>query len=900
MVAATFGFLTFAAWAFVNAPQSEPPWPERILGVGFSPFQGDEDPTRGDAPSVERIAADLDLLAGRVQSVRTYSTLGPFADVPRLASERHLRAAIGAWLDTDLDRNTAEIDSAIELGSKYPNIGRIFVGNEVILRGDLTVAQLGAYLDRVADATKAPVGTAEPWHVWLQHPELAEHVDFIGIHLLPYWEGVDVEVAVDYVFSCLSRVQARFPHLPVVIGEVGWPSRGRTRQAAVASVTNEALFLRRFLARAQKDPALVYYVMEAFDQPWKAEGEGEVGAYWGIFDADRAEKFEFVDPIVRVPEWQMLAGISILISLLLVFLFFSQSAKLATGGRLVIASVVFATATVSVWVVYDYTTRYLTMTNVVVGALLILGMLGLFAVLFAEAHEWSEAHWITGYKRPFAPQRRRPDATRPKVSIHVPAYNEPAEMLIETLDALSRLDYPDFEVLVIDNNTTDPALWRPVEAHCAALDPTGTRFRFFHVEQLAGFKAGALNFGLARTSPEATIIAVIDADYQVDPSWLEEMVPGFDDPRVAIMQAPQDFRDGNDSLFKAASFAEYRGFFAIGMVTRNERNAIIQHGTMTLVRRSVLEAVGAWSTESITEDADLGLRIFEAGHTAHYVPVSYGRGLMPDTFLDFKKQRFRWAYGAIQILKAHWRAFLGLPPRGAPGVDAPTYVAGLTRGQRYHFIAGWLPWIADGFNLLVTAMAIAWSVAMAVDPYVVAPPIVLITALPLTLFAFKLIKLVHLYMARVGANPRQTLAAAIAGLALSHTIAWAVIKGLVTRNEPFFRTPKLASRHGFLVALRSASSELVILVFLLGSLLGLSTIGPDLRCLELSVWKAMLLIQALPYMAAVLFSVLSAFPFPARWLGRSQLEGRRMFKSGFAYAHARRSLASASKTGVGA
>ena len=100
-------------------------------------------------------------------------------------------------------------------------------------------------------------------------------------------------------------------------------------------------------------------------------------------------------------------------------------------------------------------------------------------------------------------------------------------------------------------------------------------------------------------------------------------------------------------------YAEYRGFFHIGMITRNERNAIIQHGTMTLVRARLLRGAGGWAEWCITEDAELGLRMFEAGYEAQYVPISYGRGLMPDTFIDFKKQRFRWAYGAMQILKRH-------------------------------------------------------------------------------------------------------------------------------------------------------------------------------------------------------------------------------------------------------
>ena len=153
--------------------------------------------------------------------------------------------------------------------------------------------------------------------------------------------------------------------------------------------------------------------------------------------------------------------------------------------------------------------------------------------------------------------------------------------------------------------------------HCHRL---GSRFRFFHVAPLAGFKAGALNLALRETAADADIVAVIDSDYVVAKNWLKDLVPLFDNPRMAIVQAPQDYRDVRDGLYKAMCFAEYRGFFSIGMITRNERNAIIQHGTMTIVRRQVLEEVGGWAEWCITEDAELGLRIFERGYEASYVP----------------------------------------------------------------------------------------------------------------------------------------------------------------------------------------------------------------------------------------------------------------------------------------
>ncbi len=555
---------------------------------------------------------------------------------------------VGAWLDSDHERNEAEVARAIELAKRHRNVERLVIGNEVVLRGDLPTEELVAYLERARKATRQPVSTAEPWHVWIDHPELVPHVDYIAVHMLPYWEGVPVEDAVSYIADKMQRLETAFPGKPIVIAEVGWPSDGRTRESAVASLANQALFLRRFLDHARR-AGYSYYLMEAFDQPWKERSEGAVGAYWGVYDADRVQKFEFTAPIVRVPGWHVLAAASVIVSVLLLGLFYFHSRTLQKRGRSFLAVVVYATATLVTWILYDLSQQYVTATSVLVGSVLLVGMIGVIAVLLAEAHEWAEAHWVTSHGRILRPGMRPAATPGPKVSIHVPAYAEPPAMLIATLDALAQLDYPDFEVLVVDNNTRDESLWRPVQAHCRKLGP---RFRFFHVDPLPGYKAGALNFALDQTAADAEVVAAIDADYVVRPEWLRDLVPAFANPRTGVVQAPQDYRDAGESAFKAMCFAEYRGFFHIGMVTRNERNAIIQHGTMTIVRRELLERI-RWAEWCITEDAELGLRILAEGYEAVYTPRSYGRGLMPDSFLDFKKQRSRWAFGSMQIMRRH-------------------------------------------------------------------------------------------------------------------------------------------------------------------------------------------------------------------------------------------------------
>ena len=339
-------------------------------------------------------------------------------------------------------------------------------------------------------------------------------------------------------------------------------------------------------------------------------------------------------------------------------------------------------------------------------------------------------------------------------------------------------------------------------------------------------------------------------------------MPAFSAPRIAIVQAPQDYRDDHQNAFKAMCHAEYRGFFHIGMVTRNERNAIIQHGTMTIVRHSVLKSLGGWAEWCITEDAELGLRIFEAGLEATYIPHSYGQGLMPDTFIDFKKQRFRWAYGAMQIMRAHKKELFG---RGT---------LQLTAGQRYHFLAGWLPWMADGLNVVFNLFALTWSLLMVAFPTKIDAPLAMFSVLPLSLFVFKLAKLMHLYRVRIGAGIRQTLAASIAGLGLAHTIGFAVLKGLFTDNEPFFRTPKQANAQTLWGALQACREEALMAFGLLlsawavtynlsdGSLDRMRMDSPDLRA-----WVLVMVVQALPYLSAVAASVVSSLELPARWIG---------------------------------
>ena len=830
-------------WALINRPVSAPNWPEQISGFSYSPFQQGQYPQKDQYPTDDEMRRDLEIMSKLTDNIRTYSVDGTLGDIPKLAEEFGLRVTIGIWISPDLERNEREIQKAIELANNSRSVVRVVVGNEALFREEITPEDLIVLLDRVRAAVKVPVTTSEQWHIWEKYPQLAKHVDLIAAHILPYWEFIPVDKAGQFVFDRARDLKKLCPKKPLLLSEVGWPSNGRMRGGADATPADQAIYLRT-LVNTLNRRGYNYFVIEAFDQPWKASDEGSVGAYWGVYNAARQQKFNFEGPVVAIPQWRVLAIGSVVMGLLSLALLLIDGSALRQRGRTFLTFTAFLCGSVLVWIGYDYSQQYSTWFSLTVGILLGLGAFGVFIVLLTEAHELAEAVWIRKRRREFLPVETE-DAYRPKVSIHVPCYNEPPEMVKQTLDALANLDYPDFEVLIIDNNTKDPAVWEPVRDYCATLGP---RFKFFHVAPLAGFKGGALNYLIPHTAPDAEVIAVIDSDYCVDRNWLKHMVPHFADPKIAIVQSPQDYRDQNESTFKKLCYSEYKGFFHIGMVTRNDRDAIIQHGTMTMTRRSVLEELG-WADWCICEDAELGLRVFEKGYSAAYSHNSYGKGLMPDTFIDFKKQRFRWAYGAIQIIKRHASSLLR-------GKDTQ-----LTRGQRYHFLAGWLPWVADGMNIFFTVGALLWSAAMIIVPTRVDPPLLIFAIPPLALFVFKVGKIIFLYRRAVGVNLKDAFAAALAGLALSHTIAKAVLYGFFTTSIPFFRTPKNADNHGFWVAISEAREEVFIMLLLWGAALGIFLVQ-GLPSNDMRFWVVMLLVQSLPYLAALVMAFLSSLPKP--------------------------------------
>ncbi len=837
----------FAVWWAFNQPSELPSWWGVIQGVSFSPYRESENPTTGKFPSRQEIDSDLKLLQTRVAAVRTYSTTEGVEDVPGLAAKYGLYVAAGAWLDKRLDNNQLELDTLVNMVRLYPNIDRVLVGNESIHRADVSVPEMIRYLRWARSRIEVPVSTAEPAYVWLAHPELGKEVDYIAAHILPYWEGVPIKDAVSFVAGEYERLKQAFPNKPIVLTEVGWPSKGPQFGLAKASPANQARFMREFLNFADRE-GVQYFLMEAFDQPWKERIEGTVGAYWGLYDADRQAKYALAGPVTENAYWPYVALAATLMALPAMLFFLIRWRELHLAGQLTFAAIAQAAGSILAWSILSGSERYLTSTDLALWSVMMLGQLGLLALLVTEGGQMAIMLWTRRWRREFRAALPGSETPLPKVSLHLPIHNEPVAMVIQTINSLAALDYPNLEILVIDNNTRNPDIWRPVEAHCAGL---GGRVRFIHVDGLRGFKAGALNLALKACDPAAEIVGVIDSDYVVRADWLKATVPHLANERVGVVQCPQDHRDGGESLFKEAINWEYAGFFNLGMVLRNEANAIIQHGTMTLVRRSLLDKLGGWAEWCICEDAELGLRVIAEGYEAVYVKESFGQGLTPDSFAGYRSQRFRWAYGAMQILKRHLGWFL-------PGSHA------LTSGQKFHFLAGWLPWLGDGLQLLFTLAALGWTALLALSPHWFEFPLGVFVVPALVMVGFKLIETIWLYQAKVGCGLRQRIGAALAGMALTHAVSKAVLLGLFTDERPFLRTPKCEDKSAIIRGIVVAWEEFVLVTLLwLGAaviLIGDGTLGSGWQNDEALTWASMLLSMSLPYAAGVATSLISAMP----------------------------------------
>lgn len=425
----------------------------------------------------------------------------------------------------------------------------------------------------------------------------------------------------------------------------------------------------------------------------------------------------------------------------------------------------------------------------------------------------------------------------PWVAIQVPAYNEPIEVVSQTLHALAALQYSRLLVQVVDNNTKDPNVWRPLEALCRELGP---RFQFIHLEDWPGYKAGALNEATRRLPEQYEVLGIVDADYEVDPDWLTETAGHFADPKIAFVQTPQAYRDWQDDGYLRGLYYSYRYFFAVTMPARAHRNAIIFAGTMGLIRRSALEEIGGWNPNVVTEDAEASLRMLGRGYRGLYEPRAFGSGMMPLTFDGLKKQRFRWALGGVQILRQHWREVL-------PG---PGHQLRLSIPQRLHYLLGSVQWFGDALMACFTVVLVLTAIGISLHHRLPVRQLTgAVIVIPVVFLVTGLLRAVVAMRATTRASWADSFRALQVWFALSWVVTIACLRGLVRAQMAFLRTPKRQEgESGVLQALKAARAETLLASVGLLSAAAMLVVEPSWTTAALAV---LLLFQASIYANAV-------------------------------------------------
>jgi exo-beta-1,3-glucanase (GH17 family) len=329
---ALLSILTVFLWQTPNQPQAgDVSMPAgKFNSLSYAPYRAGQTPQDTTFPSPAQIGADLKLVAAQADGIRTYSAIegtpaettariAAHDDIAGLARQAGLKMWLGIWLSANPADNAKEMAAGIAEANAYPDtITRVVVGNEVLLRRDLSVDDLIKNIDSVRAQVKQPVAYADVTDFWQQFPQVAPHVDVVMIHFLPYWEDTPLSVddSLAEIRSTTGQFKALFPGKQISIGETGWPSRGRWRGPAAPSRVNEAVFLRRFVTLAQAE-GVDYNLIEAFDQNWKYEDEGVAGANWGIWNADRVQKFPLNGAVVEHPSWPWYAALAALMGTLL-------------------------------------------------------------------------------------------------------------------------------------------------------------------------------------------------------------------------------------------------------------------------------------------------------------------------------------------------------------------------------------------------------------------------------------------------------------------------------------------------------------------------------------------------------------------------------------------------------
>ncbi|MFT5179751.1 MAG: cellulose synthase/poly-beta-1,6-N-acetylglucosamine synthase-like glycosyltransferase [Candidatus Paceibacteria bacterium] len=747
--------------SYINrTPENIPPIPE-LNCLSYDPMPGNTDKRQFEKIDKEQINKDLGVLSEYTNCVRLYTVGRGLSYVYEYAKHHKIDVIMGINISGNEERDIEEISLATSILGKGYKPKLIVVGNETLTFNVVSLEYLTLNINKVQQTTSVPVTTAELPRIWRNIPELASHVDYIGLHLLPYWYGLDIDKGLEKIKEEYTEFSIEF-NKPVYVLETGWPTLGPSRHNAKPSLRNQRLFINNFVNYANNE-SISYNIIELYDQRWKVHStEGRVGAHWGIL----TETLEDKESSQKDEKINLLLFVLILYILTLFFVgirnFFRHDILIHT---------VLVILSLSIGVVFSSIKSEFLLTSPIVTlvffpSLTIVIMTTLYYIRGFTLLNLKEKNHKHKHKN-----------TNQLVSIHIPCRDETPKQVIDAVKSCMDLDYKNIEVIIIDNNSTNPKNWKPVEKFVKRT--SDSRIFFYQVSKLSGYKAGALNYALSKTNPKAKYIAVIDSDYIVKKEWISDSL-NLIGGKIKAVQAPQHYRCITNNFIERAASLEQDIFAATEMRIRGDKsiNATILHGTMCVIDKQALDDLGGWNKSTICEDTELGLRLLKSGWDILFIPKPLGSGIAPQTLSSLMKQRMRWVVGAVEILKIHkWLLFNNLKS--------------LKLTQRYYFIGGWLFWLSHIFYPIFIIGSLAGTYLIIVDSRYF-PPGTLYLSASIFMIVFVLFA-IFIKKRELNYSILDGVILMIISISMTPIISLSIVKGLLFSKSKFVVTKKITS-----------------------------------------------------------------------------------------------------------
>lgn len=724
-------------FAYIHYSYSPPPYTGTLPCISYSP----DDFSRDRHFSEEELMEVLVKIKKVSNCVRIYSVTRGIEKVPELAKRMEMQVIAGAWLvKSEPKINEEEIKNLIEIGREYDNIKYLVVGNETALLNNLSEEELirsinrvraGLYGSRNKDVIAKlakekkypPITTTEIARVWVNKSKVINEIDVVGLHSFSYWEHAHIDDALPTILGTFESVRS-VTNKPIVFLETGWPTAGPPMGRAESSLISQRKFLK-MMDENFGAQGIFYNIAEMFDVPAKvANEEGLLGPHWGIFDSKGNQK-------TLVTTKDMVLWFSVYILLMAIMLwyfmgyfnhpFIKNDPRYERRHDINLDSSVAGSFLVVIFLACIFSTVTMLYSKLMgVNMIMIQILCGLISLYgFFEISQkvmqnliskHATKYLLSKYSKASAEEQ---DVNRNSlVSIHIAAKDEDPEQVIRTLTSALAQTHKKIEVIYVDNNSKNENGFNIVKKHFEAFsvsDKFGVDkvLQLHFVKNIFGFKGGALNYAIHKSNPEAKYIAILDSDYEAYPNWIETGLM-YAKEDVGFVQFPQSYRGGENDAYKLlngksgltenfisrGARLEQDYVFKVMYPMRSILGNIVMNGTMVIINKKALPEHN-WPLWSICEDGALGAEIVAKGYRTAFVPIVAGQGGSPETFSELSKQRNRWVFGSIQILK------MWLKDRNLKWNKTMSL-----------YLSDWLGWIMHGLYPFIIIFTISFTLSV--------------------------------------------------------------------------------------------------------------------------------------------------------------------------------------------